>query len=91
MAGIGERIRQARETQQFSQSELARRSSLTPAAIWQIEHGQREPTASTLKKLCEALAVSADWVLGLVEADLRRENAELRERLRRVREVAGTE
>lgn len=41
----------------MSQSELARRSGLTSAAISKIEKGGTEPTIDTLKKLADALKV----------------------------------
>lgn len=62
---LGERIKSARLALGWTQSELARRAKLTPAAIWQLEAGEREPTARTICKLCRALRISADWFLGL--------------------------
>lgn len=61
---LGERVAAARKRLGITQSELARRAELTPAAVWQIEHGDRQPTAETLRKLSEALKVSSDWLLG---------------------------
>src|ERR1043166_9591027 len=61
---IGDRVAEARRRLKIGQSELARRADLTPAAVWQIERGERTPSSDTLKKLCEALGVSSDWLLG---------------------------
>ena len=62
---IGERLQEARKRRGLTQSELSRRAGMTPAAIWQIEAGQRQPAADTIIRLCRALGVSADWLLGL--------------------------
>lgn len=78
---IGERIRTARTGQGLTQSALARKAELTPAAIWQMESGQREPSAGSLRKLAEALEVSADYLLGLNEAPVSDELAQTRLRL----------
>lgn len=61
---IGERIKQRREELGLSQSGLARRTRLTPAAIWQYEHGDRSPSSEALAELARALKVSADYLLG---------------------------
>src|SRR5690242_16139986 len=64
---IGERIQKAREKMGINQSELARRTGLTPSAVWQIEREERVPSSETLNKLCEALEISSDWVLGIID------------------------
>ncbi len=65
---LAERVAIARNRLGISRSELARRTGLTPAAVWQIEHGDRTPSVPSLLKLVEALEISADWLLGLSEA-----------------------
>lgn len=64
---IGDKVAEARQRLGVNQSELARRAELTPAAVWQIERGERTPSADTLKRLAEALRVSSDWLLGTGE------------------------
>jgi transcriptional regulator with XRE-family HTH domain len=66
---IGERIQRRRKDLKLSQSELARRSSLTPAAIWQYERGERTPSSDALANLAKALKVSADYLLGVRDAN----------------------
>lgn len=68
---IGDRIRQLRAKKGFSQSELARRSNLTPAAIWQYERGERTPSSEALVGLAKALGVSAGYLLGSHEPELK--------------------
>jgi transcriptional regulator with XRE-family HTH domain len=53
---IGRRIREIREKMGITQSELAEKSGLTPAAISQIESGKRaRPTDDTIHKIAKAL------------------------------------
>ncbi|HVV74626.1 MAG TPA: XRE family transcriptional regulator [Mycobacteriales bacterium] len=55
------RLRLARDLQQASQSELARASGLTPAAISQFESGSTRPGATTIDRFAEVLRVPADF------------------------------
>src|SRR5258708_6397473 len=64
---IGSRLAEARKLRGISQSELARQAGLTPAAIWQIERGERSPSSHTLRRLADTLVVSANWLLGQTE------------------------
>ena len=61
---LGERLREFREERGLTQSELGRKASLTPAAVWQIENNNRKPSAVTLEKLARALVVSMDALMG---------------------------
>tara|TARA_R100000501_G_C2592350_1_gene91951 strand:+ start:386 stop:721 length:336 start_codon:yes stop_codon:yes gene_type:complete len=54
----------AREKRGFSQAELAAKSDLQPAAIGHFENGRRSPSFQNVRKLAEALKVSADYLLG---------------------------
>ena len=54
---IAERLRELREERGLSQSALARRANLTPAAINRIEMGKRSPTSETIGKLAAGLGV----------------------------------
>lgn len=70
---IGEKLRRIRETQGISLRELARRVGVSPSLISQIEHGQVNPSLSTLqgigKALEEDISIFADdkaplnWIL----------------------------
>lgn len=61
---IGQRIRQARERLGYNQAKLAQEAEVTPAAISQIEAGDRTPSTPILRKLASVLKVSADYLLG---------------------------
>lgn len=63
---IAKRLRDARLLRKLSQSELANRSGFEPSAISHFENGQRLPSAPNLIRLCRALAVSSDHIIGLV-------------------------
>jgi len=56
---LGARIRALRVDQEVSQKELARRASLTPSLVSQIESGKLTPSLHTLGRLASALGV---WV-----------------------------
>ena len=62
---IGTNILRARTRLGINQTELAKRTKLTPAAIWGYEHGKREPNAQSLISLSKALGCSTDYILGL--------------------------
>lgn len=49
----------------MSQSELAKRSGLTPAAISQIESGQREPSLSSILAIMKVIPVTFEKLVGL--------------------------
>lgn len=47
----------------MTQWQLALKSGLYPHYISQFEAGRRNPRIENLRLLCEALDVSADWLL----------------------------
>jgi transcriptional regulator with XRE-family HTH domain len=63
-SAIGRRIKEAREKLGFNQARLATEADITPAAISQIESGDRTPSTPILRRLATALQVSADYLLG---------------------------
>jgi len=66
-ASIGQRIRQARERLGYNQARLAQEAEITPAAISQIEGGERTPSTPILRKLASVLKVSTDFLLGVTK------------------------
>lgn len=64
---LGKRLRFVRGIRELSQSSLARAAKLQPSAIAHIESGRRMPTARTLRAICKAAMVSADYLLGISE------------------------
>ena len=66
---IGKRIKKAMESKNMKQYELAEKTYITQTTISRYITGERTPDAINLKAICEALDVSADWLLGLGEND----------------------
>lgn len=59
-----ERLRRARLDKGLSQAELAGRAGFQPSAVSHFETGTRSPSFENLKRIADALAVSADYLLG---------------------------
>lgn len=62
---FGIRAKTARERRGMSQTDLARATGMDQAWISNIEAGRRDPNLQNLFRLCLALRVSADELLGL--------------------------
>jgi transcriptional regulator with XRE-family HTH domain len=60
-----ERLLLARRRAGVSQGELAKRTEMYASDISKMERGHMLPTAPRLRRLAEALGVSADYLLGL--------------------------
>ncbi len=63
-----ERLLLARRRAGLSQGDLAQRTAMYSSDISKMERGRMLPTAPRLRRLAEALGVSADYLLGLTEA-----------------------
>jgi len=61
---IADRIKDRRIELGMTQTQLARESNLTPAAISQFESGARKPSFDALSNLASALKVNTDYLLG---------------------------
>lgn len=64
----GDRLRAAREQHGWTQDELAQRLGFGQSQMNKYENGKSDPTPEVLVRLATALSVSADWLLGLVDA-----------------------
>jgi transcriptional regulator with XRE-family HTH domain len=62
-----ERFREWRLKRGISQDELARKADVPSASVSHFERGMRFPNAETLRRLADALGVSADYLLGRVD------------------------
>ena len=60
---IGERVRQARTKKGITQTQLAKELEVSPHFLSNIEQGKQTMSVTTLSAICEALDVSADWLL----------------------------
>ena len=61
---FGERLLAAREARELSQTELAQKAGLQPAAIGHFERSRRKPSFANVRALAKALNVSSDYLLG---------------------------
>jgi transcriptional regulator with XRE-family HTH domain len=62
MNNIGREIKELREYLGLSQGQLAKLSGLTTAAISQIEGEKREPSLSSIEKICDALEIEPAYL-----------------------------
>ncbi|MGR1083297.1 helix-turn-helix domain-containing protein [Olegusella massiliensis] len=60
---LGHNIRILRESQEMSQSELARAIGKTRSAISQFENGANEPSTETIRAIAKALDVSTSELI----------------------------
>ena len=58
-----ERLRETRKKMKISQKQLGKIVGCSAGNISKYETGDREPSFATLKKICETLGVSADYLL----------------------------
>jgi transcriptional regulator with XRE-family HTH domain len=65
---LAERLRVARAYKGWSQTELAKRAGVHHVMISKLERGvTKEIQGSTLRKLCEALEVTPQYLLGMTD------------------------
>ncbi|MBQ8380353.1 MAG: helix-turn-helix transcriptional regulator [Clostridia bacterium] len=60
---LGKRIRAAREKKYLTREQLAEAVELAPYYLGEIERDVKTPSLPVFVKLCEALGVSADYLL----------------------------
>ena len=63
-AGIGENIRRIRREKKITQKKLAEMTGLTNVVINYYEHGAKNPTIETVRKIAEALGVEPEKLTG---------------------------
>src|SRR5919204_837038 len=61
---VGQELRVHREARGLSLRELARRLSISPSALSQIETGKSRPSVSTLYSIVSELGISLDELFG---------------------------
>ena len=60
-----DRLLRLREDCGMTRADLAEKSGVALTSIGFYERGEREPGADSLEKICKAMSVSADYLLGL--------------------------
>lgn len=70
--GLGERLRAIRKNRGLTLTQLARRSKVSKAYLSQLENERfSNPSTEVVIKLCGALGISVDSVIGLENAPIR--------------------
>ena len=69
MLTVGENVRAWRERRSYGQTELANLVGITPAGLFRIEKGQRQPRPATLRKIAEALGIDVEVLNGKGDDD----------------------
>lgn len=72
--GMGERIRTRRGELAYSQRDLQRESGVSGDVIVKLEHDARSFRPSTVRRVAEALGVSAEWLTTGRETPWKRES-----------------
>lgn len=67
---FSDRLRQTREAKGLTLEKLSAKTGLSEAAISRLERIPRDPRASSLRKLAEALEVSVGFLMGIEEQQL---------------------
>lgn len=60
---IGERIRQLRETQNYTRESFAEKVEISAKFLYEIETGKKGFSADTLCRISKALSVSCDYIM----------------------------
>ena len=82
---LGEKIRTVRKTRGYTREALAERIDVSSRFLAEIEAGKVGASLITVKRICLALGVSADYLLGLAgEPDGDSPLAEAVERIRQL-------
>lgn len=66
---VGERLRIARTTRHYTQQQLAEVIGVGRLVIADAERGIRDLKAQVVVKICEALEIDANWLLGITPRD----------------------
>lgn len=64
---FSQRLKEAREQRGFTQFDLGKEAGLPSTTISHFESGSRKPSFDNLKRLTKVLAVSTDYLMGIVD------------------------
>jgi transcriptional regulator with XRE-family HTH domain len=73
MMTFGEKVKQARLSQNLSQTELAAMTGISERSLYTYEQTNTIPRAGNLKKLAEALRVSVGYLIDEYETDTQKD------------------
>ena len=60
---LGEKIKELREREKYSQKELGLKLGISPSTIWMYEQNRRSPGKDMLLKIAKVFNVSVDYLL----------------------------
>lgn len=86
MIELGDRLRISRIGLELSQNKLASRTLIPASVISIYESGKRKPSIDNLIKLCKALGVSSDYIIGIDE-DISMNNAICYNQIEKIKEI----
>ena len=67
---LGERLKERRRARGLTQARLAEAARVSQGLIARIERGNvLDPAASIIRRLANALGVTADWLIGMNDDD----------------------
>ena len=66
---LGKRIKFARTGKGLTLEKLSEKIDISRNFLWEIEDGRKAPALPTFYNICDALGVSADFLLGFSSAD----------------------
>lgn len=64
MSVFSDRIKELRVAKGFTLKEVSQEIGMSLMAYAHYEHGDREPSVETIKKLCDLFDVPADYLIG---------------------------
>lgn len=89
MASLGEKIRTVRQKKGLSQIDLAKAADIYQKNISRYENGTTDPSASALKKIADALGVTADYLLSDTNEDIQIKDKDLLLKFHEVQNMTG--
>ena len=62
MIYLNERIKDVRLTRKLSQTDFAKKISVSRSAVCKMESGENSPSEQTIKLMCKEFGVNEDWL-----------------------------
>ena len=75
---VGERIRKSRQEHGWTQAFLAEQARLSPNYVARLERGELGPSLFVANRICEALSIELELLVGACEAGATRKTAKRR-------------
>jgi transcriptional regulator with XRE-family HTH domain len=89
MSTLGEKIRIERQKKGMSQIELAKTADVYQKNISRYENGTTDPSATALKKIANALEITADYLLNDTDQKVEIRDKDLLLRFQEIQDMTG--